>query len=146
MTSPYININNRQVPINLDNIDVSEDDDQDLHTLHIQDVQHLEYSQMAKHLTPAEISKVLLQKISDLPQEGQFQHIKASFQDIFKEIGKHKYHQHKYCQVQLIIDDNVKPIIQPQFKLPSANREKLDKILDELEESEVIKQVEGPND
>lgn len=35
---------NQKVTINLQNIDVSVDDDQDLHTLHIQDVQHMEYS------------------------------------------------------------------------------------------------------
>ena len=46
---------------------------------------------MAKQLTPTEISKVYLQKISDLPQEGQLCRIKASFQDVFKGIGKHKY-------------------------------------------------------
>lgn len=61
---------NQKVTINLQNIDVSVDDDQDLHTLHIQDVQHMEYSQMAKHLTPPETSKAFPQKISDLPQEG----------------------------------------------------------------------------
>ena len=38
----------------------------------------------------------------------------------------------------------MKPIIQPQYKTPFAKREKLDKILDELEESGIIKQVEGP--
>ena len=61
---------NQKVTINLQNIDVSVDDDQDLHTLHVQDVQHMEYSQMAKHLTPPETSKAFPQKISDLPQEG----------------------------------------------------------------------------
>ena len=91
------------------------------------------------HLTPAEISKAFLQKISHLLQEGQLHRIKVSFQDIFKGINKHKY-----CQIQLIIDDNVKPIIQPQRKIRFAKREKLNKILDELEESGVIKQVEGP--
>ena len=35
--------------------------------------------------------------------------MKASFQDIFNGVGKHKS-----CQVQLLIDNNVKLIIQPQ--------------------------------
>ena len=44
------------------NIDVSVDDDKDAHTWHIKDVQHMEYSQMAKHLTTPEMNKVFLQK------------------------------------------------------------------------------------
>ena len=34
----HINVNNQQVLINLHNINISEDDDQDLHTPHIQSV------------------------------------------------------------------------------------------------------------
>ena len=68
----------------------------------------MKYNHLAKYLTPPEMSKAFLQKISDLPQECQLWHIKESFhfQDFFKGIGKHNYRQ-----VQLLIDDNVKPII-----------------------------------
>ena len=79
LSTLHINVKNQQVLINLHNIDVSEDYDQDLHTLHIQDVQHIEYSQMAKHLTSEEISKAFPQKISDLLQEGQLCYIKVIF-------------------------------------------------------------------
>ena len=46
----------------------------------------------------------------------------------------------------MCIRDRVKPIIQPQRKIPFAKREKFDKVLDELEESEIIETVEGPTD
>ena len=100
----HINVSNQQVPINLHNIDVS--NDKDIQTLYIQDVQQMEYSQMAQHFTPPEMSKVFLGEMPGLPQEGQLRRIKATFQDVLKGIGKHKYRQ-----VQLLIDDNVKPII-----------------------------------
>ena len=45
-----------------------------------------------------------------------------------------------------MLDDNVKLIIQPQRKIPFTKRKKLNKIFDELEESEVIEQAEGPTD
>ena len=96
---------------------------------------------MAKHLTSPEISKAFLWKISDLPQEGQLWRIKASFQDVYKGIDKRKY-----CQVQLLIVDNVKLIIQPKHKILFAKRGQLNKILNELEESGVTEQVEGPTD
>ena len=87
----HINFSNQQVPINVHNIDVSEADDQDPHTLHLQNVEHMEYSQMAKHLTPPEVSKLFLRKISDLPQEGQLQWIKECFREVLKGICKYKY-------------------------------------------------------
>ena len=68
----------------------------------------------------------------------QLLYIKESFQDVFKGIGKHKY-----CQVQLFIDNNLKLIIQPQCKIPFIKREILNKMLDEVGELGVIKQVEG---
>ena len=61
-----INVNNQQGPINLHNIDASEDDYQDPQTLHIQDAQHMQYSQMAKYLTAPEMRKAFLWKMSDL--------------------------------------------------------------------------------
>lgn len=78
----------------------------------IQNVQHMKYNQMAKRLMPPEMRKAFLQKVLDLPQEGQLWDIKETFQDILKEIGKEKYHQ-----VRLLIENNVKPIIQPQSKI-----------------------------
>ena len=80
---------------------------------------------MAKYFTPPEMSKAFLQKISDLPQEDQLRRIKESFQDVFKGISVYKY-----LQVQLLIDDHVKPIIQPQRKIPFAKKEKFDKLSD----------------
>ena len=87
----HINANNKQVPIILHNIDVFQEDDQDMHTLNIQDAQHMEYSQMAKHLTSPELSKAFLRKISDLPQEVQLWRIKASFQDVYRGMDRCKY-------------------------------------------------------
>ena len=101
----------------------------------------MEYSQMAKHPTSPEMSKAFLWKISDLPQEEQLRRVKKSFQHVFKGIVKHKYHK-----IQLLIDDNMKPITQPQRKIPFAKREKFGKILDKLKESGIIEQVEGPTD
>ena len=48
--------------------------------------------------------------------------------------------------MELLIDEETRPIIQPQRKIPFARREKFDGVLDELEESGVIKPVEGPTD
>ena len=59
--------------------------------------------------------------------------------DIFKGIGKHKYRQ-----VELSIDDSVKPKAQPQRRIPFPKHEQLDKILDELEQADIIEPVEGP--
>lgn len=101
----------------------------------------MKYNQMAKRLTLPEMRKAFLQKVLDLPQEGQLWDIKQTFQDILKGIGKDKYHQ-----VRLLIDNNVKPIIQPQSKISFVKREKLDKILDQLDKSEQIEQVESLTD
>ena len=98
-------------------------------------------SQMPKHLTIPEMSKAFLHKILDLPQEGQLKRIRESLQDVFKGIGKHKF-----CQIQLLINNDVKPIIQSQHRIPFAKMKKLDKILDKLEESGVNEQVEGATD
>ena len=46
----------------------------------------------------------------------------------------------------MLIDHSIPPIIQPQRKIPFAKREKLDNILDELENAGVIEQVDGPTD
>ena len=59
---------------------------QDPQTLHIQDVQHMKYSQVTKHLMLPEMSKAFLRKISHLLQEDQLWCIKETFQNVFKRI------------------------------------------------------------
>ena len=108
----------------------SKEDEDDKIILQIHDVQHMEYEEMVKHLTPPIKSRKFLQQISDMLQEGQFKRIKENFKEVFQGIGKHRY-----SQVPLLIDENIKPIVQLQRKILFAKREKLDSILDELEES-----------
>lgn len=93
-----------------------EDNDQDPHTL---------------HTTPyATRDKQSVSEENIRHAASRLQCIKARFQDIFKGIG-----EHKYCQVQLLIDNKVKPIIKPQRNIPFIKRKQLNKISDELEES-----------
>ena len=58
---------------------------------------------------------------------------------VFKGIAKHRYRQ-----VELGIDKRVKPKIQPHCRVPFPKREHFDKILQELEESDITEPAEGP--
>ena len=47
-------------------------------------------------------------------------------------------------EIQLSIDESVKPVAQPYRRVPFAMREKLEKHLDELVSMDIIERVEGP--
>jgi len=44
------------------------------------------------------------------------------------------------------VDENVKPRIQAQRRIPFAKREALEEILTELEEEDIIEEVTGPTE
>ena len=96
---------------------------------------------MAKHLTPLAATDEFMSTIKEKSQKQKIQNITDHYPKVFEGIGKHKFRQ-----VELLIDPTVKPVIQPQRKIAFAKREKLDKILDELEQSEVIEHVDGPTE
>ena len=65
--------------------------------------------------------------------------IQALFDDCCKGVGKLKN-----FQLQLHVDENVKPIVQPLRRLPFALRDKVAQKLRELEDDDIIERVEGP--
>ena len=93
---------------------------------------------MATHLTKQESNRQTQKQLAQLPQQQRIEQIQQKFQDVFHEI--------KYRQVELLIDETAKPIIQSQRKIPFSKKEKFNDVLDELEESGVIEPVEGPTD
>ena len=106
-------------------------------------VKHMEYTQIAKHVTPSQASMQLelhLTNTTKTPQE-KTQAVIQHFNEVFTGIGRHKYRQ-----ITLHIDQEVPPVVQPQRRIPFAHRDKLDVLLQELEEAEVIEHVEGPTD
>ena len=133
-----ITIDDQPVPINIHTVEHTNQND---NQISINDVEHLDYNDMAEHLTPQKTSDTYLKQLSNMPQATKIQKITEKHDAVFKGIGKHKYRQ-----VHLLIDPDIKPIIQPQRKIPFAKREKLDTILDELEDSGVIEPVDGPTD
>ena len=136
-----ITTDNTPLPINVHNMDVVPKAELPTTNLGIHDVKHMGYEEMSNTLTPAEKSIEFLNSLNQQTQSATMESIVNNFQSVFQGIGKHRYRQ-----VQLIIDQDVKPIIQPQRKIPFAKRDKLDTILDELEQAGVIENVEGPTD
>ena len=135
----HITVNNVTLPLNVHTISHQERTQNTTQHLTVNEVTHMEYSEMAQHLTPLTTTEAFMTTIKEQGQEQQIKNITEHYPAVFKGIGKHKYRQ-----VKLLIDPAVKPIIQPQRKIAFAKREKLDKILDELEQSGVIEHVDGP--
>ena len=117
-----------------------------------QEVNHMSYEEMRKHLTPISLCEEILAECRG-KMENQLAHSKpmevqsvakalvTKFPEVFKGIGKHKYRK-----IKLNIDKDVKPIIQPQRRIPFAKREKLEEVLKELEQEGIIQEVEGPTE
>ena len=106
-------------------------------------VTHTDYSAMQQHLTPAaDMQKVIKEIFKAYPAgEPRTQQIIKRYASVFQGIGKHKY-----WQITLHIDESVPPVIKPQRKIPFAKHDKLDTLLDELESSDIIEEVDGPTD
>ena len=105
--------------------------------------QHKPYSEIANLLTPKDTTKNLLKRIykEETTRAGKIKRITQNHPRIYNGIGKHKYRQ-----VTLPVDPEVPLRIQPQRKVPFAKREKLKKLLRELEVQDVIEVVDGPTD
>ena len=103
----------------------------------------LSYRQIATLMTPKEDTKNELKKVYNQHQSAQARlgAIVDRHKSIFHGVGKHKYRQ-----VRLPVDPEVPLKIQPQRKVPFAKRDKLKKLLRELEEEDVIEHVDGPTD
>lgn len=69
------------------------------------------------------------------------QHIIEKHHKVLHEIGKHKYRQ-----VELIIDKSVQPKVQALRRIPFPKRKQFDKIIQELEDADLIEPVEGPTE
>jgi hypothetical protein len=103
----------------------------------------LSYRQIAPLMTPKETTKTELKEVYKKHQSAlaRVEAIVGRHEAIFHGVGKHKYRQ-----VSLPVDPKVPLKIQPQRKVPFAKRDKLKKLLLELEESDVIEHVDGPTD
>ena len=96
---------------------------------------------MVKKLTPLSQATHIVNAIYEKGTQSATQEIIDRHSSVFKGIGKKRYRQ-----VELNVDKTVKPKIQPQSRVPFRipKREQFDKILQELEESDIIEPVEGP--
>jgi len=103
---------------------------------------HLEYHEIAKKITSEDAVKAKYAQLKT-PRESptQVEEMINIFDEQFHGIGCHKYRQ-----IKLDIEDTVTPIVQAQRRIPFAKREKLDEILKELEDDDVIEEVKGPTD
>jgi hypothetical protein len=103
----------------------------------------LTYRQIAPRMTPKETTKTELKKVyqQQSTTQARVEAIVNRHESIFHGVGKHKYRQ-----VSLPVDPKVPLKIQPQRKVPFAKRDKLKKLLLELEELDVIEHVDGPTD
>ena len=103
---------------------------------------HLTYEEMSKQLTPLATTAAYVEKLHAEHQPiSVTDTILKKHGKVFKGIGKHKFRQ-----VQLNIDKEVPPKIQPQRRIPFPKREQFEKILDELESEGIIEPVEGPTE
>ena len=102
---------------------------------------HMSYSEMETKLTPLSQATQVVNEIYEKGTQGATQEIIDRHSSVFKGIGKHRYRQ-----VKLTIDKTVKHKFQPQRRVPFPKREQFDKILQELEESEIIEPVKGPTE
>ena len=104
----------------------------------------MSYAEMSQHLTPLAESACTLESMPRSDSLGENETMKClqqKFSGVFTGIGKHRYRQ-----VKLSVDDSVKPVVQAVRRIPFAKRGKLEKVLQELEEGDVIEQVDGPTD
>ena len=114
-----------------------------------EDVKHASYFEMRKFLTPLSRCEQILEECTLETQRKEHLMEKQSvtkslvekLPEIFRGIGKHKYRT-----ITLNIDQEIKPVIQPQRRIPFAKREKLNKVLNELEREGAIENVEGPTE
>lgn len=121
----HINLNSQQVPINLHNIDVS----RPANTTHPGCTTYeVQPSDKTPHAARDEQS-VSSQNIAPAARRPTLVHQR----DLSRRLQKNHV-GHKYCKTKLLINDNVKAIIQHQRKIPCTKRVKLNKIWDELEE------------
>ena len=103
----------------------------------------LKYADIAKLMTPPQETKQFLKDVykrSTTSSQRTLQILKRH-PKVFTGIGKHKYRQ-----VRLPVDPLVPLKIQPRRKIPFAKRDKLKKLLQELEDNDVIEHVDGPTD
>ena len=103
------------------------------------EVRHLEYPEIAKRLTPEKQIKEKLAKIR--ASNDPVKEMVGMFPTVFEGIGCHKYRQ-----VKLEIDETVKPVVQAKRRIPFPKREKLDEVLQELDEEDITEEVTGPTE
>ena len=74
-------------------------------------VKHMEYREIAKHLTPQETCQQLEQSFTknNSNQQHKTEAILQHYKKVFAGIGKHKYHQ-----IALHIMGDVPPVVQVQ--------------------------------
>lgn len=138
----HITVDQQHIPLNVHAMEPINCTGEELtETFHIYEVQHMTFSEMANHLTKQDAHRQAQQQVSHLLQSQQIEQIQENFQDVFHGIGKHKYRQ-----VEVLIDEHVKLIIQPQRNIPFAKWEKFDNVLDQFEDSGVIETVDWPTD
>ena len=78
--------------------------------------------------------------VNSVGVEAMGQDIKDKYKELFSGVGLLKSYE-----LKLNIDDSIKPVAQPVRRIPFAVREKVERKLDELLESGIIKEVpEGP--
>ena len=68
-------------------------------------------------------------------------YLRDKYKDVFKDLGNLK-------DFEVVLHENpeVKPIIQPQRRIPFHVREKVTRELDKLEAAAIIEPVKGPTD
>ena len=104
------------------------------------EVEHMSYSEMSKHLSSQSKCEEIMNEI--MKEGGNVsEKLKQKLDHVFQGIGKHKYRK-----ITLNVDESVPPVIQPVRRIPFAKREKLDAVLTEFEDAQVIEPVEGPTD
>lgn len=112
----HITVDQQHIPLNVHAMEPINCTGEELtETFHIYEVQHMTFSEMANHLTKQDAHRQAQQQVSHLLQSQQIEQIQENFQDVFHGIGKHKYRQ-----VEVLIDEHVKLIIQPQRNIPFA--------------------------
>ena len=98
---------------------------------------HMFYADMATHLTPVAKGEDIRRELHPVTPPK----LRARFNNVFEGIGKHRFRQ-----VNLDVDESVTPVVQSQRRIAFARRQKLDKVLHELETADVIEEVTGPTD
>lgn len=63
------------------------------------------------------------------------------FKNIYKGIGCHRFRQ-----IKLDVDKNVKPVVQARRRIPFAKLKQLEELLEELEKEDIVEDVQGPTE